>query len=85
MGRTKLHRPKKTRPFISRAKLLSEHPRLVPGSKAEACIECGHGAVWRHKRDLRGGTVMRTSPFISVETPHGRRVIHSYCMAGGDA
>jgi len=70
---------KKNRLFLANAKHLSKEDS-VNGEGFVVCVQCNKEPTWRHKEEISGKVLMRTSPFIAVNTPFGTRRIHNYCL-----
>jgi len=65
---------------VTEAPYLGPEPPTTENG-TELCIQCKEGAVARVKDELSNKTVYRTSPFRVVNTPHGKRVIHDFCLS----
>ena len=80
MGKAHRRKHREERLFrVEGAPRLGKEPTLDKQGN-ELCIQCGHGTVAVLRDKNTGQTLMRTSPFRVVDTPHGRRVIHDACL-----
>jgi len=71
-------RNRRALPFLSRGKYREKDPRTDERGM-ELCVACDKGSQWDVGNSL-GRRRMQTSPFRIVATPHGKRVIHDYCL-----